>query len=184
MSVTKRKSPWEKRCRHIASKLTPNYANDDLVYTSSNEKICTVDAGNGTVKGVAEGDCEISVSSKESGKVLASYTLHVSKVSVKSITLDKTELTLTLKSEPQKLKLTFDPVDSETTTGLTWESSDEKIVKVSKDGVVTAVGIGSSTITAKIQGKTAKCEVRVLAPLESIQLDKTSADLKKAKLWI
>ena len=136
--------------QHIASKLTPNYANDDLVYTSSNEKICTVDAGNGTVKGVAEGDCEISVSSKESGKVLDSYTLHVSKVSVKSITLDKTELTLTLKSEPQKLKLTFDPVDSETTTGLTWESSDEKIVKVSEDGVVTAVGIGSSTITAKI----------------------------------
>lgn len=167
--------------QHIASKLTPNYANDDLVYTSSNGKICTVDAGNGTVKGVAEGDCEISVSSKESGKVLASYTLHVSKVSVKSITLDKTELTLTLKSEPQKLKLTFDPVDSETTTGLTWESSDEKIVKVSKDGVVTAVGIGSSTITAKIQGKTAKCEVRVLAPLESIQLDKTSADLKKGE---
>ncbi|MFR4121233.1 MAG: Ig-like domain-containing protein [Lachnospiraceae bacterium] len=167
--------------QHIASKLTPNYANDDLVYTSSNEKICTVDAGNGTVKGVAEGDCEISVSSKESGKVLDSYTLHVSKVSVKSITLDKTELTLTLKSEPQKLKLTFDPVDSETTTGLTWESSDEKIVKVSKDGVVTAVGIGSSTITAKIQGKTAKCEVRVLAPLESIQLDKASADLKKGE---
>lgn len=167
--------------QHIASKLTPNYANDDLVYTSSNEKICTVDAGNGTVRGVAEGDCEISVSSKESGKVLDSYTLHVSKVSVKSITLDKTELTLTLKSEPQKLKLTFDPVDSETTTGLTWESSDEKIVKVSKDGVVTAVGIGSSTITAKIQGKTAKCEVRVLAPLESIQLDKASADLKKGE---
>ena len=167
--------------QHIASKLTPNYANDDLVYTSSNEKICTVDAGNGTVKGVAEGDCEISVSSKGSGKVLDSYTLHVSKVSVKSITLDKTELTLTLKSEPQKLKLTFDPVDSETTTGLTWESSDEKIVKVSKDGVVTAVGIGSSTITAKIQGKTAKCEVRVLAPLESIQLDKASADLKKGE---
>ena len=167
--------------QHIASKLTPNYANDDLVYTSSNEKICTVDAGNGTVKGVAEGDCKISVSSKESGKVLDSYTLHVSKVSVKSITLDKTELTLTLKSEPQKLKLTFDPVDSETTTGLTWESSDEKIVKVSKDGVVTAVGIGSSTITAKIQGKTAKCEVRVLAPLESIQLDKASADLKKGE---
>ena len=167
--------------QHIASKLTPNYANDDLVYTSSNEKICTVDAGNGTVRGVAAGDCEISVSSKESGKVLDSYTLHVSKVSVKSITLDKTELTLTLKSEPQKLKLTFDPVDSETTTGLTWESSDEKIVKVSKDGVVTAVGIGSSTITAKIQGKTAKCEVRVLAPLESIQLDKASADLKKGE---
>lgn len=167
--------------QHIASKLTPNYANDDLVYTSSNEKICTVDAGNGTVRGVAAGDCEISVSSKESGKVLDSYTLHVSKVSVKSITLDKTELTLTLKSEPQKLKLTFDPVDSETTTGLTWESSDEKIVKVSKDGVVTAVGIGSSTITAKIQGKTAKCEVRVLAPMESIQLDKASADLKKGE---
>lgn len=167
--------------QHIASKLTPNYANDDLVYTSSNEKICTVDAGNGTVKGVAEGDCKISVSSKESGKVLDSYTLHVSKVSVKSITLDKTELTLTLKSEPQKLKLTFDPVDSETTTGLTWESSDEKIVKVSEDGVVTAVGIGSSTITAKIQGKTAKCEVRVLAPLESIQLDKASANLKKGE---
>lgn len=167
--------------QYVPGQLTPAYANDDLEYSSSNEKICTVDAGNGTVRGVAEGDCEISVSSKESGKVLDSYTLHVSKVSVKSITLDKTELTLTLKSEPQKLKLTFDPVDSETTTGLTWESSDEKIVKVSKDGVVTAVGIGSSTITAKIQGKTAKCEVRVLAPLESIQLDKASADLKKGE---
>ena len=51
------------------------------------------------------------------------------------------------------------------TSGVTWKSADEKIATVDKDGIVTAVKVGSTTVTAsyEIEGKTytATCKVKV-----------------------
>ncbi len=45
-----------------------------------------------------------------------------------------------------------------------WTSSDEKIAKVSGDGVVTCVGTGSVVITAKCGDKSASCNIDVALP--------------------
>ena len=43
-----------------------------------------------------------------------------------------------------------------------WSSSDKKIVKVSKKGVITPVSVGTATITAKADGKKYTCKVTVI----------------------
>lgn len=166
--------------QYVPEQLTPAYANDDLEYTSSNEKICTVDAASGEVTAVAEGECEIRVASKENGETLDSYTVRVKKVTVKNISFAEEEVTMKLKEATKKLNLIFDPVNAETNEGLTWESSDPQIVTV-KDGVVTAVRTGTATIVATIQGKTAFCTVHVVNPLEGIQMSEDNVDLKKGE---
>lgn len=68
--------------------------------------------------------------------------------------------------------------------GVTWTSSDETVAKVSSKGTVTAIGQGIATITAVVQGQTAKGQIAVgpktlsvqLAPVKQTgQVDMTSA---------
>lgn len=73
------------------------------------------------------------------------------------ITLDKDTLTIA-RGETATLTATVEPVD--TTDKVVWSSKDDNIATV-KDGVVTAVGQGETTITATCGGKTATCKVIV-----------------------
>ncbi len=49
---------------------------------------------------------------------------------------------------------------------VTWHSSDKKIVKVSKKGVIKGVKKGQATITAKVGNKKLTCKVRVKAAVK------------------
>ena len=73
------------------------------------------------------------------------------------ITLDKDTLTIA-RGETATLTATVEPTD--TTDKVVWSSKDDKIATV-KDGVVTAVGQGETTITAACGDKTASCKVTV-----------------------
>ena len=82
------------------------------------------------------------------------------KVSVTAVALDKT--TLSLKpAATAKLAVTITPSEATTKT-VTWTSSDDKVATVS-DGTVTAVAVGTATITVKTDdgGLTASCAVTV-----------------------
>ena len=59
-----------------------------------------------------------------------------------------------------------------------WSTSDASIATV-ESGVVTAVKVGTATITAVSGGKSATCEVTVEpTPVTSVTLDKASVSLK------
>lgn len=73
------------------------------------------------------------------------------------ITLDRDTLTIA-RSETATLTATVEPAD--TTDKVVWSSKDDNIAIV-KDGVVTAVGLGETTITAACGDKTASCKVTV-----------------------
>lgn len=45
---------------------------------------------------------------------------------------------------------------------VTWTSGDETVVTVDENGLITAVGAGSTTVTASLDGQTAVCTVRVV----------------------
>lgn len=45
---------------------------------------------------------------------------------------------------------------------ITWKSSKKKVATVSKKGVVKGKKKGTATITAKVNGKTYKCKVKVV----------------------
>ncbi len=77
-----------------------------------------------------------------------------------AVKLDKSG-TVTLK-KGKKLTLTTTLTPENAETGLTWKSSNKKVAKVSKTGVVKAVGKGKATITVTTaNGKTAKVKIKV-----------------------
>ena len=86
-------------------------------------------------------------------------------VEVTSITLSQTSLSLN-SGGTQTLTATVLPSDA-SNTGVTWASSDESVATVSSEGLVTAVGLGSCTITCAAKdgsGVQASCQVRVSVP--------------------
>ena len=99
-------------------------------------------------------------------------------VEVGEVKLNKTTLTLAV-GEEQPLTATVLPDNAENKT-VAWSSSDTKIATVSDAGLVTAVAVGSATITARADGKSATCAVTVEpTAVESVTLDKTELTLHR-----
>ena len=81
-------------------------------------------------------------------------------VKAKEIKINKSSLTL-YEDERYNLKATITPSNT-TNTDITWTSSNEKVVKVNKNGRVTAISKGTAYITATIDGVSDKVRVKVL----------------------
>ena len=95
------------------------------------------------------------------GTVAKNGTAEKTVIDVASITLDKNALTLYTNRDPKTATLTATvSPDNATDKTVTWISADEKIATV-ENGVVTAVGNGTTTITAQTGEKTATCVVTV-----------------------
>ena len=156
----------------LAATVTPDDATDKTVtWTSSNPDVASVK--DGVVTALKLGKATITA---KAGDKTATCEIIVEATPVTSITLDKTSVSLKVK-ETITLAATVTPDDATDKT-VTWTSSDNSVATV-KDGVVTAVKLGTATITAKAGDKTATCTVKVIAtPVTSITLDKTSASLK------
>lgn len=75
---------------------------------------------------------------------------------VKSITLNTTEMIIS-EIGSERLTATTDPAGAQ----VTWKSSNTEVATVAANGLVTAAGIGTCTITATAGDKTATCEVEV-----------------------
>lgn len=83
-----------------------------------------------------------------------------------SVDLDQTEAAL----EPGKTATLVATVTPENTTDtVVWSTSDDTVATV-ENGVITAVGVGSATITATAGDKTATCTVTVTAPEPEISV--------------
>lgn len=54
-----------------------------------------------------------------------------------------------------------------TTKTVKWSSSNKKVAKVSQRGIVTALKVGTATITARVGGKKLACKVTVKSPLSA-----------------
>ena len=98
-----------------------------------------------------------------------------------AVTLDKISVSL-LAGKTAALAATVDP--EQAGQAVTWTSSDENVVTVDENGVLTAVAAGTATVTAAAAdntGASAVCEVTVTKPVSSIKLDKTSASILRGK---
>ena len=85
-------------------------------------------------------------------------------IAVTGISLDKAELELKLKDEPEQLVATITPNDA-TNTSVVWTSNNEKVATVDAVGKVTPIEVGEAVITATTNdgGFQASCKVRVIA---------------------
>ena len=155
--------------------ITPsNAANKKVTWSSSNSSVATVD-DNGKVTAVKIGTATITVTTEDGGK---SATCEVSVViPVSGVSLNKSSLELN-EGETETLYATVTPSDA-TNKVVTWKSSNTSVATVNADGKVTAVKAGTATITVTTEngGKTATCEVSVIAPVSGVSLNKTNLEL-------
>ena len=157
----------------LMATVAPEYASDKTVFwLTSNEKVATVD-DNGKVKAVGSGEAKITATA---GGKYASCTVKVT-VLVAGITLDKTELDMTIDDEPVTLVAKVIP-EGATDKTVIWSSSNDRVATVDANGKVTAVGNGEATITAKAGDKTATCTVKVTVFATGITLDKTNLTME------
>lgn len=156
-----------------------------LVYTSADTSIATVDEY-GVITGVKEGSTTITVTTEGKDSqakaifTIESVTIPVevvnNKVDITSLELDETELEAVAGSESVKLTATVGPEDATDKT-VTWESSDETVARVDKNGNVSFVSSGTATITATATNgtdetaddKKATCKVTVTGDIAYIK---------------
>lgn len=85
---------------------------------------------------------------------------------VQSVEISPATATLTSKGETIQLTATVLP---EGAGEATWTSSDEAVATVSPEGIVTAIGEGTATITATAGEKTATCTITVSISIVDIE---------------
>lgn len=155
-----------------------NATNKAVSWKSSDSGVATVD-GSGKVTAVKAGSATITVTTTDGGKTATcSVTVTSKTVSVTGVKLDNDKLELKA-GETAQLTATVEPSNA-SDKSLEWTSSDAKVATVDASGKVTAVGVGSATITVKTKdgGKTATCAVTV-APVavEGVTVDPAKSEV-------
>ena len=143
---------------------TPSDTNQKtLVWESSNTSVATV-SSTGLVTGISAGTTTITATGEdENGQpVVGSCTVTVTTVAVTGVSLNKTNSDLSLNST-LTLEATVAPTNA-TNKNVTWTSSNTSVATVS-NGTVSAVAVGTTTITVKtVDGnKTATCTINVIS---------------------
>ena len=159
----------------------------DLRYTSLDESVVTV-SDTGLITPVAAGGTLVRVSNPD-GSVYKDVAVHVADcVPLESLTLNEDALCLPVGTS-EKLTPVLTPVDT-TRTGVAYESANENVATVDRDGTVHAVSVGTAVITARpAMGEdfAASVTVTVVQPAESIAfaesfyvttMEQTDDDLK------
>ena len=134
----------------LTATVYPEDANQNVVWSSKNEAVATVDA-NGLVTGVDAGTVGIVATSSSNSSVSQEFLLVVEEaptvvVYPESIRVESVNDSLTCKAG-ETLSLVAYVLPREASQNVSWSSSDETIATVSK-GDVTALKAGTVTITA------------------------------------
>ena len=158
----------------LTATVKPDDATDKTVtWSTSDASVATVNDGVVTAKKV--GTATITA---KAGDKSATCEITVVSTPVTAVTLNKTSVSLKA-GETVTLTATVKPDDATDKT-VTWGSSDESVAKV-ENGIVTAIGKGLSTITAKAGDTSATCMVTVSVPVENVTLNKTELVLQKGQ---
>ena len=138
----------------------------EVEWSSSNEAVATV--VNGVVTAVSKGNATITA---KVGDLVATCMVVVAE----PVTLTISETVLDL-FEEETATLTVTASD-ENEYDYVWSSSDESVATV-VDGVVTAVGAGTATVTVTNGTASVTCEVNVYEKIVTMYLSQSSANMK------
>ena len=110
----------------------------------------------------------------------STFEIEVQEVEAAEITLSESSISLNRNANVQ-LSANIVPANT-TDKSVSWESDNEVVVTVTKNGLVRGINAGSAIITATTaNGLTASCMVTVKIPAKSIKLNKQKLTLKKGK---
>ena len=126
--------------------ISPYNATDgSLSWSSSDADVATVDV-NGNVTAISTGDATITASANDGSGVTGTCRINVSPILVESIAITPAFATLKV-GETTALTATVLPYNA-TDGSLTWTSSDISIATVNREGLVSAISAGMTTIVA------------------------------------
>lgn len=105
---------------------------------------------------------EVVVTAENGNK--RTYTVNITRkadniVPLAGISLSSTSASM-FTGDTKKLTVTYSPSNTTDSKTVTWSTSDKSVATVS-NGTITAIGVGTATITAKVGAFTATCEVTV-----------------------
>lgn len=135
------------------ARITATGGSGEIVWTSSNNEIATVDGG--SVTGVAGGTVTITATTGNESVTCTVTVTGTPWVNPAVLSLNYTDFTLRAGDPPVQMKV------KGTDSTVTWSSSNVNVATISSSGVVTRVGKGNATITAQVDGQTLTCIVRV-----------------------
>ena len=141
-----------------------NTTDKSITWESNDDKIATV-TEEGLVKAVGVGKAIITVTS---GNVSVTCNIEVEPIQVTGISLSHEDIEIEITDEFE-LQATISPEDA-TNKKIIWSSSDEKIAKVSENGLITGLGEGKTIITAKSEDGGHTAQVNVTVNLKGIKL--------------
>lgn len=136
-------------------KLAATVVYDDLsrdgnvLWSSSDDRILTIDPNAGVVTGAGEGQATVVARAVNNPQVRALCLVTVKAGAVQDlfVTVDPPSASLTPGSTMQ-LNASVRDSNGELTPNVTWSSSNTGIVVVNQTGLVTAVGKGTASVTA------------------------------------
>jgi len=158
-----------------------NATNKAVTWLSGSPAVATV-SESGEVTGISAGTATVIVTTKDGG-YQATCTVNVGDkaVPVTGISLNKKSISLFV-GDRETLFAYIEPSNA-TNQNVTWKSGNTAVATVSTGGVVTGVGVGTTTITVTAKDTTNgtkydTCTVKVdPVPVTGVSLDKTSISL-------
>jgi uncharacterized protein (TIGR02145 family) len=146
----------------IATIAPANATNKNIIWTSSNPSVATVNS-NGMIVAMSYGWTTITATTQDGNHVAICYL--VVGTPVTGVTLNQTTAQIMDLGNTLTLTATVLPANA-TSRGVTWTSSNPEVATVGSTGVVTAVAWGVATITATTEegNRTATCVVTVSVP--------------------
>lgn len=148
-----------------------------FTFVSSDPFVASVGPSDGVISAISEGETTIRISPNPS-KIAEYFGTSGAAISAREITvrvingcsLNTASETLYIASTYQLMLVSPQNYNGE----ITWVSSNEKVVTVDESGLVSAVGAGSATVTAKIKiggvVKKARCKFKVIDSITNITL--------------
>lgn len=181
----------------LSAALTGTPTDTSVVYTSSNPEVAsffgeTWQTPEGEMRQETEKDTQVQLNAKNEGTttitvasadgaVSTSFTLTVEKTAVESVTMNKSEVSLSYGRTTQ-LSATVFPADT-SRYKVNWVSENTSIATVDENGLVTGVGIGDTVIKAVSDDNEEvydTCTVHVLqVQTEGVTLDKTAIAIQE-----
>jgi uncharacterized protein YjdB len=161
----------------MRASISPDNADDKTVkWTSSNNQIAIVDS-NGNVTAKKAGDVWIKAVSNDNAEAKDSCKLTVIQP-VTGVSLSKENITFNYAGDKLQLTATITPADA-SNKDIRWSSTNDNVCVVN-NGLVTAVGAGTASVTVTtVDGNySASCIVKVTQHVANISLNKSTLSLK------
>lgn len=143
----------------VAEVQPENADNKNVVWTSSDDDIATVD--NGTVTAVSAGECVVSVITEDGGKTADCHVSVEARIPVENMTISTKGMIIKV-GETFVLRAVFTP-ENATNQKVVFTSGDDAVATVDETGLVTGISEGSTYIQVESEegGIVRQCQIIV-----------------------